>query len=250
MLDQAKEYLRRVMTVLRDEIKAGTPIVCLEPSCASVFCDELKNLFPNDETAARLAKQVVLFPEFLDSVGYKPAKFGKGMDGSKALVHGHCHHKALWSMSPEERLLKETGLAPEVLDSGCCGLAGSFGYEAEHYDISMQIGEHKLLPIVRSAELDTPIVVDGFSCRQQIAHGTSRRGMHTAEVLQMALHSAEHKPSKRRPIEAGNVEPSASYPIWTALAGVGAVSAGLVYLLARRSREAGSSSPAAPKSHG
>ena len=245
MLDQAKSYLRKVMTPLKQEIAAGTPIVCLEPSCASVFKDELKNLFPNDEAAARLQKQVVLFADFLDNAGYKPPRFGKGLLGGKALVQGHCHHKALWSMSPEERLLSETGLAPEVMDAGCCGLAGSFGYAAEHYDISMKIGERKLLPMVRAADLSTVIVADGFSCRQQIDHGTRRVAMHTAEVLQMALHSPEQKPHKRRPVEAGHTQPKAGYP-WTALAGVGALAAGLIFL-AERGNPRKSDSPAMSK---
>jgi Fe-S oxidoreductase len=233
MLDRAKAYLRNVMSTLSAEIAAATPIVCLEPSCASVFRDELTNLFPNDEVAERLRKQVVLLPDFLDSAGYKPPRFESG---GKALVQGHCHHKALWSMSPEERLLSEAGLAPEVMDAGCCGLAGSFGYSAEHYDISMKIGERKLLPLVRAAALDTMIVADGFSCRQQIEHGTRREAMHTAEVLQMALHADGRKPNKHRPIEAGHTQPKAGYPILTALAGVGAVSAGLYYLLNRNRR--------------
>jgi FAD/FMN-containing dehydrogenase/Fe-S oxidoreductase len=233
MLDQAKAYLRKIMTTLRVEIAAGTPIVCLEPSCASVFQDELKNLFPNDEAAARLQRQVVLFSDFLHGAGYNPARFADGLCGGKALVQGHCHHKALWSMSAEQQLLSQAGLAAEVLDAGCCGLAGSFGYEAEHYDISMKIGERKLLPTVRSAEPSTMIVADGFSCRQQIAHGTSRRAMHTAEVLQMALHPPKNKINRRNPIEAGRTQPKTEYPLWTAVAAVGIISIGLLSLLPR-----------------
>ncbi len=243
MLEQAKAYLRRVMTTLHKEIAAGTPIVCLEPSCASVFRDELKNLFPNDEVAGRLQKQVVLFADFLEQAGYKPTKFSDGLSGTRTLVHGHCHHKALWSMSPEQRLLDQAGLKTEVLDSGCCGLAGSFGYQAEHYDTSMKIGELKLLPIVRSAERSTVIVADGFSCRQQIDHGSSRRAMHTAEVLRMALHSAKLKPSKHRPIESGHTQPKAGYPVGTALAAAGVISAGYLYLRSRREQKASLSKP-------
>lgn len=248
MLDEAKGYLRNVMSALKDDIAAGTPIVCLEPSCASVFRDELRNLFPKDDTAIRLGKQVVLFAEFLERVGYKPstltqterkrnpASKGDPPPVTKALVHGHCHHKALWSMSPEEQLLLRTGISPVVMDSGCCGLAGSFGYEAEHYDMPMQIGERVLLPRVRAADPDTLIVADGFSCRQQIAHTTPRRALHTAEVLQMALHSSrEPIPSSRkgRYIERGNTQPESGFPMLAALVGVSAV-AGLLYLLAGR----------------
>jgi Fe-S oxidoreductase len=235
MLDLAKSYLRTILHTLAPEIAAGTPIVCLEPSCASVFHDELTNLFPKEDAAQRLRKQVVLFADFLESVGYKPAQRNDALCGRKAVVHGHCHHKALWSLSPEEKLLQEAGLQPEMLDSGCCGLAGSFGYEAEHYDISMKIGERMLLPRIRSADPDTVIVADGFSCRQQIAHATPRRAMHVAEILQMGL-QPKGKRSKRRYIEAGHTEPehgSASLPL---LALVGLASAAAVYLLTRDRR--------------
>ncbi len=247
MLDEAKLYLRKVMAALKQDIAAGTPIVCLEPSCASVFRDELRNLFPADEEALRLGRQVVLFAEFLDRVGYKPAAIALE-DGSrrqkksksdqppapKALVHGHCHHKALWSLSPEEALLQHTGLDAQVMDSGCCGLAGSFGYQAEHYDVSMQIGEQVLLPRVRSAPLDTFIVADGFSCRQQIAHGTARRALHTAEVLQMALQSRQQPlPRNGRAVESGHTQPEPAFPWLAAMAAV-AGGTGLFYLLSQQ----------------
>jgi Fe-S oxidoreductase len=206
MLDEAKTYLRTVLKSLAAEIAAGTPIVCLEPSCASVFHDELINLFPEDEAAQKLRKQIVLFPDFLASVGYRPAKNNPLLMGNKAVIHGHCHHKALWSLSPEEKLLSEAGLRPQVLDSGCCGLVGSFGYEAKHYDISRKIGERVLFPSVRSASPDTIIVADGFSCRQQISHGTPRRAMQLAEVLQMGLRPSPRR-SKRSYIEDGHTEP-------------------------------------------
>lgn len=225
MLDLAKDYLRKVLAAMQSDIAQGTPIVCLEPSCASVFRDELVNLFPSDPDAKRLQQQVVLLPDFLDRVGYRPASLR-----GKALVHGHCHQKALFSMMPESRLLSFMGLEPEVLNSGCCGLAGSFGYEAEHYGISMQIGERVLLPRVREAERDTIIVADGFSCRQQIAHGTRRRAMHIAEVLQMAL-----RPERRRKkfAESGHVQPEPGGGLRGLLA-IGAVSAVAAMLLMRR----------------
>ena len=235
MLDQAKRYLRKILTTLAPEIAAGTPIVCLEPSCASVFKDELTNLFPNEDAAQRLSKQVILFPDFLDLVGYKPGRLV-----GKAVVHGHCHHKSLWSMSPEERLLGATGLQTEVLDSGCCGLAGSFGYEEGHHDISMKIGERVLFPAVREAAPDTIVVSDGFSCRQQITHGTPRRAMHSAEVLAMALKSRTAG-QPRAFAEKGHTQPDVPYPLATAglaalLAGAGVVGAGL-YLWKRAERQ-------------
>ncbi len=229
MLDQAKRYLHRVLTTLAPEIAAGTPIVCLEPSCASVFKDELTNLFPHEDAAQRLSRQVILFPDFLDKIGYQPGKL-KG----KAVVHGHCHHKALWSMSPEQRLLTAAGLETAVLDAGCCGLAGSFGYEAGHHDLSVQIGERALFPKVRAAEPDTIVVSDGFSCRQQIAHGTPRRAMHTAEVLAMALQPQIPGTGERK-IEAGQIQPEAGYP-WGAALAAGTVMLGAGTFLFRRGR--------------
>jgi FAD/FMN-containing dehydrogenase/Fe-S oxidoreductase len=219
LLDEAKAYLRNILKALEPEILKGTPIVCLEPSCASVFHDELRNLFPHDPLAMKLNQQVFLFADFLKRGGYCPPSLRVQPRASrkrsepveiKAVVHGHCHHKALWSMSPEQKLLEEAGLQTEVLDSGCCGLAGSFGYEHEHHDISMSIGERVLLPEVRKAGPETVIVADGFSCRQQIAHGTSRHAMHTAEVLHMALQSQQQplQPLKKgRYIEHGRTQP-------------------------------------------
>ena len=235
MLDEAKTYLRTVLKSLAPEIAAGTPIICLEPSCASVFHDELINLFPNDEAAKKLQKQIILFPDFLERVGYRPAQGNPQLLGNKAVIHGHCHHKALWSISPEEKLLREAGLQPQVLDSGCCGLAGSFGYEAEHYDISMKIGERVLFSSVRSAAPDTIIVADGFSCRQQISHGTSRRGMHLAEVLQMGLRPSEQRP-KRVYIEDGHTEPKHGLPKLPILTLAGLASAAGLFLLLRKRR--------------
>ncbi len=227
MLDRAKQYLRAILHALRDDIAAGTPIVCLEPSCAAVFRDELTNLFPKDQAAQKLQMQVVLFAEFLENAGYKPPQVG-----GKALVHGHCHQKAIFGMTSEERMFKAMGVEPELPDAGCCGLAGSFGYEAEHYDISMQVGERKLLPLVRDQENETMVVADGFSCRQQIAHGTQRRGMHIAEVMAKALAA---NPDGQGPYaESGHTQPEAGYPVWTALAAAGIAGAGFLYLATRK----------------
>ncbi len=235
MLDDAKKYLRTVLTALSGEIASGLPIVCLEPSCGSVFHDELTNLLPHEDAAQKLREQVVLFSDFLENVGYRPAQRNQQLRGRKAVVHGHCHHKALWSMAPEERLLREAGLEPQVLDSGCCGLAGSFGYETEHYDISMKIGERVLLPEVRSAERDTVIVADGFSCRQQISHGTPRRAMHLAEVLQMALRPSASR-TKRGYIEEGHTEPKHGIAALPIFAAAGLFSIAGFFLLTRSRR--------------
>ncbi len=181
-LDTAKQLLRRILDTLAPEIQAGTPIVGLEPSCVSVFRDELCNLFPHDENARRLSQQTFLLSEFLVRIGYSPPSLAR-----KAIVHGHCHHKSVLGMRDEEALLRQMGLDLSVLDSGCCGMAGAFGFERDHYDFSLKIGERVLLPAVRAADPETLLLTDGFSCREQIAQVTGRRTLHLAEVMQMAL---------------------------------------------------------------
>jgi Fe-S oxidoreductase len=185
MLDLAKRWLRQVLAELRPAIADGVPVVGVEPSCLAVFRDELLNLFPHDEDARRLSGQAFLLSEFLERKldGWELPRLAR-----KALVHGHCHHKALMKLDDEEAVLARLGLEFETIDSGCCGLAGSFGYEAgEHYDVSMKAGERVLLPAVRGADTETLIVADGFSCSEQIAHATGRRALHLAEVIRMAL---------------------------------------------------------------
>jgi FAD/FMN-containing dehydrogenase/Fe-S oxidoreductase len=184
MLDIAKKYLQRVLQLLGEEIDAGLPIVVLEPSCASVFRDELHNLFPADARAARLRTQTFLLSEFLEkqAPGYIPPRLDR-----KVLLHGHCHHKALMKMTDEESLLRKTGAELQLLDSGCCGMAGPFGFERDKFPVSQAVGERTLLPPVRRASPDTLIVSDGFSCREQIVQGAGRRAVHLAEALRLGL---------------------------------------------------------------
>jgi FAD/FMN-containing dehydrogenase/Fe-S oxidoreductase len=225
-LDQAKRNLQQILDSLRPQIEAGTPMVVLEPSCASVFRDEMKNLFPNDEDARRLRQQTFLLSEFLNRIAYRPPTLKR-----KALLHGHCHQKALFGMKEDQKLLRRMGVDAELLDSGCCGLAGSFGFEEKHYDISMKVGERVLLPKVRKAARDTLIVGDGFSCREQILHGTPRHALHMAEVIQMAM----RQPIERRKYaETGFSQEPGPYP-WLAIAsGAGLLAAGgLLWLLTR-----------------
>ncbi len=189
MLGLARRQLRQILDVLRDDIQAGTPIVGLEPSCVAVFRDELTNLFPEDQDAQRLSRQTFLLGELLVQDREKLAlpKLHR-----QAIVHGHCHAKAVLRMGDVEKVLRDLGLDVEVLDSGCCGMAGSFGFEAgERYEVSMKCGEQVLLPAVRRAAEDTLIVADGFSCQEQIAQATGRRALHLAQVLQLALRSGE-----------------------------------------------------------
>jgi len=188
MLDLAKRQLGQIIETLEDDIAAGTPVVGLEPSCVAVFRDELPNLFPHDESAKRLSGQTMTLSEFLrrHRPDWRPARVDR-----KALVHGHCHHKAVMGFAAESEVLKQAAREVEILDSGCCGMAGSFGFKREHYEVSQRIGELAVLPAVRHASVDDLIVADGFSCREQIAQGTSRRAFHTAELLQLALHDGK-----------------------------------------------------------
>ncbi|MFI5272356.1 MAG: FAD-binding and (Fe-S)-binding domain-containing protein [Ktedonobacterales bacterium] len=182
MLDTAKRLLRQVLDTLRPQIRAGVPLVGLEPSCVSVFRDELVALFPDDQDAQRLRAQTFLLAEFLERApDYEPPRLE-----SAALLQGHCHQQAVLGMGAEERLLARMGVRATALDAGCCGMAGAFGFERQHYDVSMACGERVLLPAVRAASAETLIIADGFSCSEQIAQTTDRRALHLAQVLRLA----------------------------------------------------------------
>jgi FAD/FMN-containing dehydrogenase/Fe-S oxidoreductase len=185
MLDRAQSLLLNVLDALAPEIEAGIPVVGLEPSCVAVFRDELLNLFPHDERAQALSKQTFLLSEFLEQELAPNSQLPQLP--RKALLHGHCHHKSIMKMTAEESLLHRIGIDFQSPAPGCCGMAGSFGFEHDKYDISAAIGELELLPAVRHAPSDWLIIADGFSCREQIAQGTGRHALHVAEVLQMAL---------------------------------------------------------------
>jgi FAD/FMN-containing dehydrogenase/Fe-S oxidoreductase len=184
MLDRAKKLLLRTLAMLEPEIADGIPVVVLEPSCAAVFRDEMLNLLPNDVRAQTLARQVMLLSEFLEKhcKNFKMPELKR-----KALVHGHCHHKAIMKMTAEESVLRRMGIDCQTPAPGCCGMAGAFGFEKEKYATSIAIGELELLPAVRNAPDDWLIIADGFSCREQIEQCTGRTSMHLAEVIQMAL---------------------------------------------------------------
>ncbi len=180
MLDTAKDYLLKTLNALTPQLAAGTPIVVLEPSCASVFRDELTNLLPHDPRATKLRDQTFLLSEFL--VKHAPTYQPPQLNNEKIIVHGHCHHRATMGMHDEIALLRLTGANVELLDSGCCGMAGPFGFEKEKYDLSQKLGERVLLPAVRNNPKSI-IVSDGFSCCEQITQNTNARPMHLAEVL-------------------------------------------------------------------
>jgi FAD/FMN-containing dehydrogenase/Fe-S oxidoreductase len=196
MLDLAKRMLRDILEELRPQIRAGVSVVGLEPSCVSVFRDEMTNLIGPDEDAKRLREQTYLLTEFL-------AKHAPDVRWPilhrKALVQEHCHHKSILDTSGEKKLFDELGLEYEIPDTGCCGMAGPFGFEQTHYDVAMTIGERVLLPHVRKASESTLIVADGFSCREQIAQSTERQTMHPAQVLKMALDDRGRRLEDERP---------------------------------------------------
>jgi Fe-S oxidoreductase len=236
MLSLARRYLERVITSLRKDIRAGTPLVGIEPSCVAVFKNELPSMLADDEDAKRLSKQAFHFADFLSehAEGWDPP-----MLEGKAVLHGHCHQRATGGVDGEQTLLERMGLEVERLQTTCCGMAGSWGFEAGHHELSMRIGEQSLLPKVRSAPPDALIVADGFSCKTQIEQsGIGRRALHLAEVLQLAR---DHGPAARagppengrrkrpEPLSAGHGRRAA------ALAAV-PISAGVAAAVARRRR--------------
>jgi FAD/FMN-containing dehydrogenase/Fe-S oxidoreductase len=183
MLDLAKRQLRRILAALGPDADAGVPVVVLEPSCLAAFRDELPNLLPGDG-ATRLAGRARSLAELLAGHGWRPPRVG-----GHAIVQGHCHQQSVIGMGPDLELLAAAGVQAELLDAGCCGMAGAFGFEAGHYQVAMAVGERRLLPAVRTAAPDTLVLADGFSCRTQIEQATGRRPLHLAELLAGALHS-------------------------------------------------------------
>jgi FAD/FMN-containing dehydrogenase/Fe-S oxidoreductase len=229
MLDRAKAELAKILDALRPAIQAGVPLVALEPSCLVVFRDELMGLFPDDLDARRLHGQSFTLAEFL----VREARAGRYVPPAlarRAIVHGHCHQKAVVGMDADEELYGRMGLEAEILDAGCCGMAGSFGFERDKYALSIQIGERALLPAVRGADAHAIVMADGFSCREQIAQTTRRRALHLAEVLDMARREGSEGPARRYP-ERGYVKrarPSRAARVIAAGASViGAVAAAL-----------------------
>lgn len=185
MLKSARSLLQQTINTLRPWIMEGTPVVGLEPSCVAVFRDELLEILPHDEDAKRLAKQTFLLSEFLELQKRELPKFDR-----KALVHGHCHHKSVMHMDAEVAVMKRLGLDYQIVDATCCGMAGSFGFTADHYEVSLDVGEQSLLPAVREAQQETLIIANGFSCQQQIQQQTGRQPLHLAQVVEMAMNNA------------------------------------------------------------
>ncbi|MFY1636782.1 FAD-binding and (Fe-S)-binding domain-containing protein [Solwaraspora sp. WMMB335] len=185
-LGMAKRALRRTVAVLRPYLRAGTLILGLEPSCTAVFRDDAANLFPDDQDIRRLREQTVTLAELLDrhTPGWRSPRLAV-----RALVQTHCHHHAVLGTAADESLLDRMGVDARRLDSGCCGLAGNFGFERGHYEVSQACAERVLFPALRAAEPDEVVLADGFSCRTQVHQGEAggREAIHLAELLRAAL---------------------------------------------------------------
>ncbi|MGW9555433.1 FAD-binding and (Fe-S)-binding domain-containing protein [Nocardiopsis sp. NPDC055551] len=182
-LDVARAVMRRAVSALAPLVSQGLPVVGLEPSCTAALKHDLVELLPGEESR-RVANAVHTFAGFLNE--YAPDWTPPRVDAS-ALAQVHCHQHAVVGFDADRELIARAGIDGEVLDSGCCGLAGDFGFTEGHYEVSSAIGERELLPRVREAERDTLVLADGYSCRTQIEQGTGRRALHLAEVLARAL---------------------------------------------------------------
>jgi Fe-S oxidoreductase len=189
LVNKARKAAQNTVDRLAPFAEQGIPIVGLEPSCLLTMRDEYHYLLPDDPRVKIVADHCYTFEEFMTKLadeGELDGKFRKA--AQHILLHGHCQQKAVVGTAPSKRALTlPAGYSVEEVDSGCCGLAGSFGYEAEHYDISMTIGEQRLFPTVRTQEADVIIAAAGASCRQQVKHGTGKQVMHPAEILRDAL---------------------------------------------------------------
>ncbi len=195
LIDLARRQAQQFLARLTPLAEAGWPIVGLEPSCLSVVRDDYAALLPGDGRVALVSARLVSLEEYLvDQAARWPATWRH--PAGRALLHGHCHQKALVGMEPAQQALALAGLQVATLEAGCCGMAGAFGYEAEHVDLSLAIGELRLLPAVRAADPHTVIVAAGVSCRQQIALGSGRRAWHPAEVLRQAMPSLRSSSSE------------------------------------------------------
>jgi Fe-S oxidoreductase len=185
LVEEARHEARRTLDALAPHIAAGTPIVGLEPSCLLTLRDEFLAILPGSQTKA-LAERARLFEEFVESER-AAGRFQlplTSMEGRTALLHGHCHQKAFDTLGAAVKALQLIpGLTVETFDSTCCGMAGSFGYEAEHYEISLKIGELGVLPKIRAAAPDTILAANGTSCRHQIADATGREARHLVRIL-------------------------------------------------------------------
>jgi Fe-S oxidoreductase len=194
-LDAAQHYLHRVLDELRDYVRADVPVVGMEPSCLAVFKDELTRMMPHDDDARRLVANSYHFAEFFRTFGITPPQMA-----GQVLLWGHCHQRATGGTGADRELLEQMGLSVRDLQGGCCGLAGSWGFEDGKYRISMDCGEQALLPAIRDADPATTVVANGFSCSTQIADaGVGQRAIHAAQVMRRARSGSGQAPRKPAP---------------------------------------------------
>ncbi len=241
-LNMARRWLLDILEKLRPQIRAGVPMVVLEPSCWAVFQDELTNMLPNDEDAKRLQGQTFLLSDFLRK---KAPHYKVPQLHARALLHGHCHQKSLETLNDrtygklynEKAVLEEIGLKLQIPETGCCGMAGAFGFEeGEHYDVAVACGRRVLLPEVEKLDEQAIIVADGFSCREQISQCTDRTALHMAQVLQLAKHQRETgrgRPEDYLLRERRSAQFRAGVKTAAAAAGV-ALAVGLLWRMKRR----------------
>ncbi|MGH7907009.1 MAG: (Fe-S)-binding protein, partial [Candidatus Binataceae bacterium] len=196
LLDRARRRLTEVRGAFAPYLRRGTPIVGLEPSCLLTFRDEMPGLFPDDTDARELARRAMLLDEFLTTEEVNPALPKPEL---KAILHGHCHQKSLAGLANETSLLRRIFAERlDVLDSGCCGMAGAFGYDAKHFEISRSIGERVLMPAIRQAAAGTFIIADGFACRSQIRQFCpGRQPLHLSQILDIASRTSESEMGPR-----------------------------------------------------
>ena len=222
----ARRVLRRTVRTLSPYLRRGVKVVGLEPSCTAVFRSDARELMPGDRDVQRLREQTVTLAELLHhhTDGWHPPPVG-----GQAIAQTHCHQHAIMGYDADRVLLRDAGVELDVLDAGCCGLAGNFGFEAGHYDVSRACGERVLLPAVRDAATDTIVLADGFSCRTQIEQaGTGRIPVHLAEILAAWLRGEPVRPSRPAPPRPAD---------YARLAGIAAAGAGAVAALAARRRK-------------
>ncbi|MCF3124367.1 FAD-binding oxidoreductase [Streptomyces arenae] len=234
-LSVAKKVLRRSLDVLRPYVEAGTPVIGLEPSCTAVFRSDATELMPDDEDVRRLAGQFRTLAEQL--VHHAPHWCPPALN-RQAIVQTHCHQHAIMKDDADRELMRRAHLIPDVLDEGCCGLAGNFGFERGHREVSMAVAEHGVLPAMRAAAPGSVLLADGFSCRTQIEQGDTGRGaLHLAEAIALGLDGnlpSEH-PERMADRPAGPSRAARrAVTAATGAAAVGAVLAGTGFLRRRR----------------
>ncbi|MGH3448044.1 MAG: (Fe-S)-binding protein, partial [Nocardioidaceae bacterium] len=235
-LGVAKQVLQRTVAAVADHVRSGGYVVGLEPSCTAVFRSDAADLFPDDQDVQRLQDHTLTLAELLTehSPGWQPERLGPG--AHEALAQVHCHQHAVLGWDADAKLLADAGVEVEHLESGCCGLAGNFGFTAGHGDVSHALAERVMLPRVRSVDSDTVVLADGFSCRTQLHEFDSggREGMHLAELLNDSANSPAPRSGSAPDVTRWRPRPPGPVARWAALAAVAAPMAGAAAVVVRR----------------